>query len=46
MTFKAHVTLTFEPKINRVHLLVMINQYVKYENFVMNTFQDNQRKPF
>jgi hypothetical protein len=23
----------------------MTNHYVKYEDFVINTFQDNQRKP-
>jgi hypothetical protein len=49
LTYKAPVTLTFDLvtlKINRGHLLVMNNHYVKYENFVINTFQDNQRKPF
>ena len=24
----------------------MTNQHVKYEDFVMNSFQDNQQKPF
>jgi hypothetical protein len=33
-------------KINRGHLVVMTNQYVKYEDFVINSFQDNKRKPF
>jgi hypothetical protein len=35
-----------DPKINRVHLLVVTNQYVKYMDFVIITFQDNQQKPF
>jgi hypothetical protein len=35
-----------DPKINRGHLLVMTNQYVKYEDFVMHSFQDNKRTPF
>jgi hypothetical protein len=37
------VTLTFEvvtKKINRGHLIVMTNQYQKYEDFVINSFQD------
>jgi hypothetical protein len=37
---------TIDPKIKRCHLLVMINQYVKYEDFVIKCFQDNERKPF
>ena len=32
-----------EPKSNRIHLLVMANVHVRYENFVINGFQDNQR---
>ena len=43
-------TLTFDlvihPKINKAHLLVMTNLYVKYEDFVIYSIQDNQRKPF
>ena len=35
-----------DPKINRGHLLVMTNLHVKYEAFVIYSFQDNQRKPF
>jgi hypothetical protein len=31
-----------DPKINRGHLLVVTNHYVKYEDFVINTFQDKQ----
>ena len=34
-----------EPKINRGHLLIMTNLHVKYEDIVINDFQDNQRKP-
>ena len=34
------------PKINRDHLLGMISVHVKYEDFVINGFQDNQRKRF
>ena len=38
-----------DPNINRVHLLVMTNLHVKYKdfviNFVINGFQDNERKP-
>ena len=30
----APLTLTFDPKINRGHLLVIINQHVKYEDSV------------
>ena len=40
------LTLTFEPKINRDHLLVMTNQHVKYKHSVMNGIKDNQRKSF
>jgi hypothetical protein len=36
------MTLTFDPKINRGDLLVMTNQYVKYEDFVINTNQDDK----
>jgi hypothetical protein len=39
LTFKAPVTLTLE-------LLYMTNQYVKYEDSVINSFQDNEWKPF
>ena len=35
-----------DSKINRGHLLVMTNQHVKYEDFVVYSIQDNQRKPF
>jgi hypothetical protein len=41
------MTLTFEfvtPKINKGHLLHKTNQYVKYEDFVINDFQDKERK--
>jgi hypothetical protein len=34
-----------DSKINRGHLLVMNNQHVKYKDFVINSFQDNERKP-
>ena len=34
------------PKINEAYLLDMANLDVKYENFVVNGFQDNQRKPY
>jgi hypothetical protein len=30
-------------KINRGHSLVMSNHYVKYEDFVINSFQENKR---
>jgi hypothetical protein len=43
LTFMATVTLTIDiatSKINKGHLLVMTNQYVKYEDFVINSFQD------
>ena len=42
----APLTLTFDPKINSGHLLVMSNLHVKYEDSVMNSIEDNQRKPF
>ena len=35
-----------EPKINRVLVLTIINQYVKYESSVITSFQDNDQKPF
>ena len=35
-----------DPIINRGHLLVKTNLYVKYEDFVINGFHDNQRKPY
>jgi hypothetical protein len=35
-----------DPEINRGNLLVTINQYVKYEDFVIKSFQDNKRKSF
>ena len=47
LTFK--VTGTFglvTPKINRGHLLVMANTHVKYEDFEIHCFHDNQRKPY
>ena len=34
-----------DPKINRGHLLVIINQHIKYEDSVMKGIQNNQRKP-
>jgi hypothetical protein len=30
------------PKINKSHLIIMTNQYLKYEDFVINSFQDNE----
>jgi hypothetical protein len=32
--------------LNRGHLLVMTNQYVKYEDFVIKSFQNNKGKRF
>jgi hypothetical protein len=40
------VTLTFDPKINSGQLLVMTDQDVEYEVFVINSDQDNEQKPF
>ena len=37
--------LTFDPKMKKGHLLVMTNLQV-YEDFVINSFQDKQQKPF
>ena len=34
-----------DPKIDRDHLLVMTNQLVKYENLMINSFQENKREP-
>jgi hypothetical protein len=34
--------VTFDPKINRGHLLVMTDQYIKYDDFVINSNQDNK----
>jgi hypothetical protein len=33
-------------KITRDYLLVMKNQYVKYEDFVIKNNQDNERKSY
>jgi hypothetical protein len=44
----APVTLTFD-LVNlksRGHLLHMAIEYVKYEDFVINSFYDNEQKPF
>jgi hypothetical protein len=30
-----------DPKINNGHILVMTNQFVKYEDFVINSFHIN-----
>jgi hypothetical protein len=41
------VSLNFDPsdpKINKGHLIVISNHPVKYDDFVMNTFPDGQRK--
>jgi len=35
-----------EPKIKRVLVLTKINQYGKYNSYVIYCFQDNDRKPF
>jgi hypothetical protein len=32
--------------INEGHVQVMTIKYVKYEDFVINSFQDNEEKPF
>jgi hypothetical protein len=32
-------------KINRGHQIDMTNQYVKYEEFVIDSFQDDKPKP-
>jgi hypothetical protein len=45
LTLKAPVTLTlnlFTLKIKRGHLIAMSRQYEKYEDFVINSFQDNK----
>jgi hypothetical protein len=34
------------PEIDMGHLLFMSNQYVKFEDFVVNGFKDNELKPF
>jgi len=38
--------LLSEPKINRVFDLTKTNQHMKYESSVINSSQDNGRKPF
>ena len=40
------MTLTFDPKSIRGHLLVITNLHAKDEDSVINGIQDNQRKPF
>ena len=42
------VTLTFDQvnKIVRGHVLTKTNHYVKYENSVINSYQDNEIKTF
>ena len=39
------MTLTFDPKMDRGHLLVMTALQEKYEDYVICGFQDNQQKP-
>jgi hypothetical protein len=49
ITFKAAVTLHLDysdPILYRGHVLHMAIQYVKYEDFVINSFQDNEQTPF
>jgi hypothetical protein len=36
----------FDPKIKWGHLLIMTNQYVKYEDLVMHSNQDNKLKTY
>ncbi len=43
---KVTLTLTFDPKINRVHLLLMINQSIKIEKLGSKGSQVIDRKPF
>ena len=43
---KVAMTLTFDPKINRVHLLVMTNKPTKYEVPGSKRSQVIDRKPF
>ena len=46
LTFKVTVTFDLITQINRGHLLVMSNLQVKYEDFVINGFQNNQQKQY
>ena len=36
MSYDTYAPLTYDPKINRGHLLVIINQHMKYEDCMMN----------
>jgi hypothetical protein len=47
---KPHVTLTFElltqNQLGVILFIWLTNQFVKYEDFVINSFQDNKRQLF
>ena len=43
---QGHCKFTIDLVINRGHLLVMTNHLVKYENLMINKFQENEWKPF
>jgi hypothetical protein len=40
------VPYTIDPRIYRGHRLAKTNHEVKYKDFVINSFQDKERKPY